>query len=281
MNRISELYETNHLVILILLLIGFIVYIINLKSKQTLDKLKIEKDTGESKIEVVEHTNTKKIDIGSYVLIKNIIEDREVSIRISENSTNKTNQGISNVFYKMPLAHALINKEKGDIVKFKKEDSGTKYNYIEVLNVGNPKLEVNIDNINEEFGENNEDENKKVVKVPAKDVPVFTPNENTQESRPSEKFVNPKNRNNMITVDKTRFYVDEDIYNQLNGQKKPDLRIIVNHNNGRHPKGIYNIPNNVAIEFIEEKMNWRNWRVNKNFHQAGIPIAMRPYFTHA
>ncbi len=280
MNRISELYETNHLAILILMLIGFIVYIINMKSKQRLDNLKIEKDTGESKIEVVEHTNTKKIDIGSYFLIKNIIEDREVSIRISENSTNKTNQGISNVFYKMPLAQVLINKEKGDIVKFKKEESGTKYNYIEVLNVGNPKLEVNIDNINEEFGGNNEDENKKFVKVPAKDVPVFTPNENTQESRPSEKFVNPKNRNNMTTVENTRFYVDEDIYNQLNGQEKPDLRIIVNDNNGRHPKGIYNIPNNVAIEFIEKKMEWPNWHIHKNFHQAGIPVAMRPYFTH-
>lgn len=76
----------------------------------------------------------------------------------------------------------------------------------------------------------------------------------------------------------TRFYVDEKIYQRLirNSQSKFVLKVIPNK--GRHPKGIYTIPNIVITKYIEMKRNSYNWQKNKTYHQDGIPRDLKSYF---
>tara|TARA_B100000035_G_C20667588_1_gene408168 strand:- start:210 stop:407 length:198 start_codon:yes stop_codon:yes gene_type:complete len=56
------------------------------------------------------------------------------------------------------------------------------------------------------------------------------------------------------------------------------FELIVNPNKGKHPKGIYLVPNSIILDFIESKMNSYNWEKNKNFHQDGVPKQLRGYF---
>jgi len=83
---------------------------------------------------------------------------------------------------------------------------------------------------------------------------------------------------NSVQHTSTRFYIDEKLYVEL--KKNPDLNyeLIVSPNKGKHPKGVYVVPNSFIIDFIEVKRNSNNWKKNKNFHQDGIPKQLRNYF---
>jgi len=91
----------------------------------------------------------------------------------------------------------------------------------------------------------------------------------------------------VIKYEKTRFYVDEEVYQTLNNDNELYLNIVVNPIRGKHPQGYYFLPNDIAIKFIESKRKdenseWRyNWKKNKNYHQDGIPKALRDYFIQA
>ena len=87
-------------------------------------------------------------------------------------------------------------------------------------------------------------------------------------------------KRNVLTIQKTRFYVDQDIYESIKTSKS-DLKIIVTPIKGKHPKGIYNIPYSTDLTFIETKQGTFNWNSHKNFHQDGVPSALRQCFNYA
>ena len=76
----------------------------------------------------------------------------------------------------------------------------------------------------------------------------------------------------------TRFFVNEKIYQRLIRNSLSKFVLNVNPNKGKHPKGIYNIPNSVIVKFIERKRSSFNWENNKTFHQDGIPRDLKTYF---
>ena len=84
---------------------------------------------------------------------------------------------------------------------------------------------------------------------------------------------------NDLTIKRTRFYVNEIIYQQLVDNRSLTLNIEIEPNRGRHSKGKYKIPNQNALDFIDTKRNTYNWDNNMCFHQDGIPRALRSYFT--
>jgi len=90
-----------------------------------------------------------------------------------------------------------------------------------------------------------------------------------------------------IKYTRTRFYVDQDVYEQLIKYPTFDLVIAIIPQNAikPHPKGLYVIPNNIAINFIKCKI-WDikgdliyNWKQNKNWHSANIPKDLTNYFS--
>jgi hypothetical protein len=82
-----------------------------------------------------------------------------------------------------------------------------------------------------------------------------------------------------ILINRTRFFINQLIYNELIRKPEYGLRINVNPKSGSHPKGFYLMGNNVAVEFINSKQGTHNWDINQNFHQDSIPVALREYFT--
>lgn len=84
----------------------------------------------------------------------------------------------------------------------------------------------------------------------------------------------------IIEINKTRFFVNQEIYNELVRKSEYGLKINVIPKKGNHPKGYYLIPNNVAVMFIEAKQGVYNWDNNSNFHQDSIPSLLRDYFIH-
>jgi hypothetical protein len=82
-----------------------------------------------------------------------------------------------------------------------------------------------------------------------------------------------------IIINKTRFFINQQIYNDLIRKPEYVLRINVNPKSGNHPRGFYLMNNNVAIEFINSKQGTHNWDINQNFHQDSIPVALKEYFT--
>lgn len=83
--------------------------------------------------------------------------------------------------------------------------------------------------------------------------------------------------NNLI-INKPRFYIDEAVYEDLLFDCDAQLVINVMPKKGKHPKGTYLIPNNVALNFIESKRKSPNWIKYKNFHQDGIPSQLTTFF---
>ena len=81
-----------------------------------------------------------------------------------------------------------------------------------------------------------------------------------------------------IVVKRTRFYVDEDIFNELKKNPKKGLKLIISPIKGKHPKGYYILTNKQAINFINSKRIAYNWIKNRNFHQDGIPKQLTSYF---
>ncbi|PWH10158.1 hypothetical protein DEJ39_07630 [Bacteroidetes bacterium SCGC AAA795-G10] len=77
----------------------------------------------------------------------------------------------------------------------------------------------------------------------------------------------------------TRFFVNEKIYQKLIDCSNSNFILKVTPNKGKHPKGIYIIPNKVIVRYIEKKRSAYNWQQNKTYHQDGIPKDLRDYFS--
>ena len=78
----------------------------------------------------------------------------------------------------------------------------------------------------------------------------------------------------------TRFFVDEKMYRKLLGNPQSNFILTVTPNKGKHPKGVYTIPNRVIVNYIETKRAAYNWQQNKTYHQDGIPKDLRAYFKY-
>ena len=103
--------------------------------------------------------------------------------------------------------------------------------------------------------------------------------------KPSEKINNKKNpvnlsSVNLIEISKTRFYVDERIFKELQKHPTKGLKITVNPIKGKHPKGYYILSNKQAVDFIRSKRNSKNWDNNRNFHQDGVPRELSSHFQY-
>ena len=83
-----------------------------------------------------------------------------------------------------------------------------------------------------------------------------------------------------IIVKRTRFYVDEDIFNRLKKNPKKNFKLIISPIKGKHPIGYYLLTNKQAIDFINSKRIAYNWIKNRNFHQDGIPKQLTGYFQY-
>ena len=84
----------------------------------------------------------------------------------------------------------------------------------------------------------------------------------------------------------TRFKVHQEMYKLLKHNSHQNLTITVNPKKGNHPRGVYKIPNNDAVAFIESKIYidkerdilTHNWSNNENFHQDSIPKQLIDFF---
>ena len=78
----------------------------------------------------------------------------------------------------------------------------------------------------------------------------------------------------------TRFFVNEKMYRKLLGNPRSNFILTVTPNKGNHPKGVYSIPNQVIVKYVEIKRAAYNWQKNKNYHQDGIPKDLKAYFKY-
>lgn len=78
----------------------------------------------------------------------------------------------------------------------------------------------------------------------------------------------------------TRFYIDERIYKALLHNSEYSFSLTVNPVRGKHPKGIYIIPNRIIVGYIESKRGNYNWEKNKTYHQDGVPKDLKNYFRY-
>lgn len=136
MKNIYEIYEANHIKITIIFII-FIVYLIHntLKKKALFNNLnRAKKEISKLSAiiydyEKIEKENNKnKIKLGSIVKIKYLILNEVIEITLTENINNNNKINI-----KMPLAISLLDRKKGEIVKFQNDNA--EEIYIEILEV--------------------------------------------------------------------------------------------------------------------------------------------------
>ena len=106
-------------------------------------------------------------------------------------------------------------------------------------------------------------------------------NDKKDNTKINENTITETKETRIIEINKTRFFVNQKIYNELVRNPKYGLKINVIPKKGNHPKGYYLITNNVAIKFIEAKQGRYNWDNNSNFHQDSIPGLLRDYFVHS
>ena len=124
MKNIYEIYEANHIKITIIFII-LIVYLIH----NTLKKKALTNNLNRAKKEIsklsaiiydyekIEKENNKnKIKLGSIVKIKYLILNEVIEITLTENINSNSNK----INIKMPLAISLLDRKKGEIVKFQK-----------------------------------------------------------------------------------------------------------------------------------------------------------------
>jgi|GEM_PF-3445914 len=133
MNRIIEFYESNHLLVLIGVIILFGIYM-KLSKKE-----KNEITSSESKTEDEEEIIDNKITSVSVVKLKYILTGEVVTLRISESQSNKAQKKseIQRIYFRLPLADSLLGKETGAIIKYKINPLDEKDIYVEVLEVNN------------------------------------------------------------------------------------------------------------------------------------------------
>ena len=130
MNRVVELYEANHLMVLVIVFIGFIIYISAIKNKINYQNQVEVEEENEDEIDAIE----PRIYVGSKLRIKYILTDEEVEIHIYEGH-NMVFGEVKHINNQMPLAVSLLGKKVGDIVKFKKTVSDKKYLYVEIIDI--------------------------------------------------------------------------------------------------------------------------------------------------
>lgn len=141
MNRIGEFYESNHLLILTIIIV--VTLIITINKNQKIKKL-ISK-VGEMKVKITEFevikikTISKTITTGSLVRLKYVLTGEIINILISENENLKfnINSEIIRINVKTPLALALLGKQEGNTIKFKKSLSDEQEVYVVILDVNN------------------------------------------------------------------------------------------------------------------------------------------------
>jgi transcription elongation GreA/GreB family factor len=123
---IVEFYQINHLSVLLAVVFFLGIYILKLKTRILVY------------ISKQEEYNNKKIRIGSIVKLKYILTGEVVTLQISEYQSGviENQSKIRRINSKMPLAVSLLDKEVGDIVKFKVNISDEKEVYVEVLKFG-------------------------------------------------------------------------------------------------------------------------------------------------
>lgn len=141
MDKLLELYEANHLLVLLIVTIGFILYINSIKSK----KNNLLPFQGKRKHDF--DALKPKIEIGSKLELKYILTNEIIEIEICE-GVNKIRNNVRFVNHQMPLAVSLLNRTLGDIVKFKRKINDENFIYVEVLRIG--------DYVNEEKISDNE-----------------------------------------------------------------------------------------------------------------------------
>ena len=83
----------------------------------------------------------------------------------------------------------------------------------------------------------------------------------------------------LMKLSYTRFTIRESHYQELLTSPGTDLQIFVSPNTGKHPRGHYVIPHEVALNFIQSKRDTPNWDKNRDFKQDGVPSELRDYFT--
>lgn len=85
---------------------------------------------------------------------------------------------------------------------------------------------------------------------------------------------------NSVEHSSTRFFVNEKIYLELLSNPRAEYILKVTPITGRHPKGVYKIPNTAIVKFIEGKRGDYNWKQNETYHQDGIPRDLANYFRY-
>ncbi|MCD8403552.1 hypothetical protein [Tenacibaculum finnmarkense] len=82
----------------------------------------------------------------------------------------------------------------------------------------------------------------------------------------------------IIEYSSTRFYITQKIYEELIINPDSKLKINTSPIKGKHPEGLYLIPNKIARIFIESKQESFNWSTHKNFKQDSVPLELKIYF---
>lgn len=98
--------------------------------------------------------------------------------------------------------------------------------------------------------------------------------------RAFNKNISPNINNDFLSINSTRFYITQSIYEDLISHPKKSLKIIIVPKKGNHPKGYYLMSNTIAKEFIESKQGSNNWHNHQNFKQDVIPRDLAPYFKY-
>lgn len=132
MNRIVNIYESNHLLILVILVVVLGVYIKSIKKNNYFSKI-------ENVIEDDSDDFDKLIKTGSEVKLKYILSGEIITLKISENQSKKykNKSETRRLYFQLPLAEALTDRKAGDIIKFKVDELKEEYTYIEILDVNN------------------------------------------------------------------------------------------------------------------------------------------------
>lgn len=132
MNRIVDFYESNHLLILMILIVVFALYIKSIKKNNPFSKT-------ENIIEDENDDFDKLIKTGSEVKLNYILTGEIITLVISQNQSKKykNKSEIRRLYFKSTLAEALNDKKAGDIIKFKVDELKEEYTYVEILDVNN------------------------------------------------------------------------------------------------------------------------------------------------
>ena len=72
----------------------------------------------------------------------------------------------------------------------------------------------------------------------------------------------------------------KNIYQKLIVNSRSNFILKVTPNKGKHPKGIYVIPNRVIVNYIESKRSDYNWVQNKTYNQDGVPKDLKEHFRY-